>query len=91
MEVRAQNDLYFENCHAVYKALLVIVTLSNTNQSKAIIFAPVFVFMRHAITIDQLIKRVLKLKDIELVVYSFCDTFCKSHLKKGKSWMSPFL
>ena len=97
MEVRAQNDLYFENCHAVYKAPLVIVTLSNTNQSKGIIFAPgvrCSASRHHWSALNHLsIYNQAEFSNWKTLNcwYSFCDTFCKSHLKKGKSWISPFL
>lgn len=97
MDVRAQNDLYFENCHAVYKAPLVIVTLSNTNQSKGIIFAPgvrCSASRHHWSALNHLsIYNQAEFSNWKTLNcwYSFCHTFCKSHLKKGKSWTSPFL
>ena len=79
--------------------------ISNTNQSKEIIFAPGVRFStsRHhsVLTIyNQVEFSNWKTSDYEQSPfflrplncwYSFCDTFWGSHLKKGKSWISPFL
>lgn len=68
-----------------YKARLVIVTLSNANQSKAVILAP-------GVTTSQCISAQLQFSNWMTLkfLYSIFNT-CKSHLKKGTSCISLFL
>lgn len=64
-----------------------------TNQ-KGLFSRLVFVVLHHAITDHHLsIYNQAEFSNWKTLNcwYSFCDTFCKSHLKKGKSWISPFL